>query len=148
MDRRSNRRSAAAERRLSFRFCFYREMYAVARAERTNVMSFGLPADRKPSARDNSGVAAHRAHLIHERLAEVTGFQWDTGNLEKNWIRHAVSVAECEQLFFNEPLVVASDAANRAGRFRNEAAALVVTDRFDVHAGRICEARKRFQISL
>lgn len=46
---------------------------------------------------------------IHERLAEVTGFQWDAGNVEKNWIRHAVSVAGCEQLFFNEPLVVASD---------------------------------------
>ena len=44
-----------------------------------------------------------------EQLRECTGFQWDEGNVEKNWIRHRVSPVECEEVFFNEPLVVAPD---------------------------------------
>lgn len=43
------------------------------------------------------------------RLATATGFQWDAGNATKNWKKHEVSQAECEQLFFNAPLVLASD---------------------------------------
>ena len=49
---------------------------------------------------------------VHERLASATGFQWDDGNLEKNWLAHRVTPAECEQLFFNQPLIVAGDAAH------------------------------------
>jgi len=40
---------------------------------------------------------------------EGTEFEWDAGNAEKNWVRHQVSQAECEQVFFNLPLVVAED---------------------------------------
>ena len=36
-------------------------------------------------------------------------FLWDEGNLLKNWKKHKVSPAECEQLFFNQPLIVAED---------------------------------------
>ena len=46
---------------------------------------------------------------LHERLARATGFQWDDGNATKNWSRHEVSQAECEQVFFGAPLVLASD---------------------------------------
>lgn len=46
---------------------------------------------------------------IYERLAHAAGFEWDVGNTEKNWARHQVSSAECEQVFFNQPLVVALD---------------------------------------
>ncbi len=42
-------------------------------------------------------------------LSECTGFDWDQGNLEKNWVSHEVSAAECEQIFFNLPLVVTDD---------------------------------------
>jgi len=49
---------------------------------------------------------------IHERMTRAVGFQWDEGNLEKNWLAHKVSPAECEQLFFNQPLVVAADLAH------------------------------------
>ena len=49
---------------------------------------------------------------IDERLTRVVGFQWDEGNLEKNWLAHKVSPAECEQIFFNQPLVVAPDAVH------------------------------------
>lgn len=40
---------------------------------------------------------------------EVSEFDWDGGNAEKNWLRHRVSQSECEQVFFNRPLVVAED---------------------------------------
>jgi len=44
-----------------------------------------------------------------DQLLECTGFQWDEGNAEKNWIKHKVSRVECEEVFFNEPLLVASE---------------------------------------
>jgi uncharacterized DUF497 family protein len=42
-------------------------------------------------------------------LAKCTGFDWDEGNLTKNWKRHRVAGAECEQVFFNRPLVAVAD---------------------------------------
>ena len=45
-----------------------------------------------------------------QMLAACTGFEWDSGNRDKHWQRHRVSPAECEQVFFSEPLVVAHDA--------------------------------------
>jgi uncharacterized DUF497 family protein len=39
----------------------------------------------------------------------VDGFQLDKGNLDKNWLKHHVLHIECEQIFFNEPLIVADD---------------------------------------
>jgi uncharacterized DUF497 family protein len=38
-----------------------------------------------------------------------TGFQWDKGNSEKNWERHKVTRNECEQVFFNIPLIISDD---------------------------------------
>jgi len=40
-----------------------------------------------------------------EKLAGCDGFQWDEWNADKIWDKHQVSRAECEQVFFNEPLV-------------------------------------------
>ena len=42
-------------------------------------------------------------------INEIIGFDWDEGNLNKNWIKHQVSSAECEEIFFNLPLLVADD---------------------------------------
>ena len=42
-------------------------------------------------------------------LAAAEGFEWDAGNLEKNWGKHRVSHLECEEAFFNRPLVVEAD---------------------------------------
>lgn len=39
-------------------------------------------------------------------LEKCTGFQWDKGNSEKNWETHKVLKSECEQAFFNKPLVI------------------------------------------
>ena len=44
-----------------------------------------------------------------DRLRACTGFQWDDGNREKNWAKHRVAAGECEQVFFNQPLIAASD---------------------------------------
>src|SRR4051812_7207336 len=46
---------------------------------------------------------------LHDRLAVATGSEWDAGNAAKNWSKHEVSQAECEQAFFNVPLVLAAD---------------------------------------
>ncbi|HEX9687722.1 MAG TPA: BrnT family toxin [Thermoanaerobaculia bacterium] len=40
------------------------------------------------------------------RLREAAGFDWGTGNVEKNWIKHAVRYTECEEVFSREPVVV------------------------------------------
>ncbi len=44
-----------------------------------------------------------------EKLYYCDGFEWDEGNSEKNWIRHQVTKNECEEIFFNIPLIVADD---------------------------------------
>ncbi|QTA80638.1 Toxin-antitoxin system, toxin component, BrnT-like [Desulfonema limicola] len=42
-------------------------------------------------------------------LSQCEGFEWDDGNINKNWLKHKVSHAECEQIFFNKPLVIQDD---------------------------------------
>ena len=39
---------------------------------------------------------------------QITGFDWDEGNLAKNE-KHQVSPGESEQVFFNKPLLVQAD---------------------------------------
>ncbi|MFI5345395.1 MAG: BrnT family toxin [Elusimicrobiota bacterium] len=52
-------------------------------------------------------------------LSRYTGFDWDQGNVDKNWLKHKVSPFESEQIFFNQPLLVAPDEAHsmEEGRF-------------------------------
>lgn len=47
--------------------------------------------------------------MTPKRLLSATGFEWDAGNLEKNWLKHGVSPLECEEIFFNQPFIVAPD---------------------------------------
>jgi len=49
------------------------------------------------------------AIYMKEILQQCSGFEWDEGNSEKNWILHQVSRSECEQLFFNNPLIIGDD---------------------------------------
>ena len=44
-----------------------------------------------------------------EAITASTGFEWDEGNLVKNWEANGVSAPECEQIFFNKPLITGSD---------------------------------------
>ena len=46
---------------------------------------------------------------IYQSLAECEGFEWDKGNILKSWEKHKVSASECEQIFFNIPLIAAQD---------------------------------------
>ncbi|MCD4719950.1 MAG: BrnT family toxin [Desulfobacula sp.] len=43
-------------------------------------------------------------------LRHCTGFDWDDGNIDKNWKKHKVTPSECEQIFFNLPLIIQNDA--------------------------------------
>lgn len=42
-------------------------------------------------------------------LENVKGFDWDKGNINKNWKRHQVDFRECEEIFFNQPLLANLD---------------------------------------
>jgi len=42
-------------------------------------------------------------------LDECSGFDWDKYNSYKNWSKHNVSKNECEEIFFNQPLIIADD---------------------------------------
>ncbi len=59
-------------------------------------------------------------------LQECTGFEWDDGNKNKNWIKHRVTNSECEQIFFNHPLIVSVDAKH--SNFEERYYALGTTD--------------------
>ncbi len=45
-------------------------------------------------------------------LSDLTGFDWDESNREKNWEKHQVLASECEEVFFNLPLLLQADSAH------------------------------------
>lgn len=42
-------------------------------------------------------------------LSHIVGFDWDKGNIRKNWEKHKIKAEECEQIFFNKPLIITTD---------------------------------------
>ncbi len=42
-------------------------------------------------------------------LEQIVGFEWDDGNSRKRADKHAVSQAEAEGVFFNDPLILVED---------------------------------------
>ncbi len=54
-----------------------------------------------------------------DKLARCTGFQWDEGNATKSWEKHDVSQPECEQIFFNRPLIVRYDSEHSSEETRH-----------------------------
>lgn len=50
-------------------------------------------------------------------FTKITAFDWDEGNARKN-DKHDVSIAEAEQVFFNEPLLVIVDTKHSEGEGR------------------------------
>jgi hypothetical protein len=46
---------------------------------------------------------------IYDLLQACEGFMWDEGNRKKNSILHDVTCDECEEVFFNQPLLLAND---------------------------------------
>ncbi|MFZ0448012.1 MAG: BrnT family toxin [Desulfatiglandaceae bacterium] len=46
---------------------------------------------------------------MEEEFAHLIGFERDQGNIDKNLIKHDVENWECEQVFFDRPLLVLDD---------------------------------------
>lgn len=51
-------------------------------------------------------------------LAQCTGFEWDEHNVDKNWLIHHVAFWECEEVFFNEPLIASKDTTHSPAELR------------------------------
>lgn len=49
---------------------------------------------------------------IAEALQACVGFDWDADNVQKNVFKHDVTPLECEEVFFNEPLIVSQDVTH------------------------------------
>ncbi|TFH66392.1 MAG: BrnT family toxin, partial [Gemmatimonadales bacterium] len=64
-----------------------------------------------------------------DELAQCTGFEWDEGNMEKNWELHGVSAVESEQVFFQRPILIARDPLHSQDEFRYSALGKTVADR-------------------
>ena len=49
----------------------------------------------------------------------IVGFEWDGGNARKSALKHEVSQQEAEEVFFNQPLLIAPDFKHSGteGRF-------------------------------
>jgi uncharacterized DUF497 family protein len=63
-------------------------------------------------------------------VAKCTGFEWDNYNADKIWLKHRVSPSECEQVFFNLPLIVADDVRHSEQENRFFALGRTDTGRF------------------
>ena len=64
------------------------------------------------------------------RLYQCLGFEWDKGNIDKNWIKHKVSSSECEQIFFNHPILIQDDILHSATEERYYALGKTDINRF------------------
>ena len=53
-----------------------------------------------------------------DRLLRCTGFDRDDANAPKIWEKHEVSPMECEQVFFNLPLVAGHDEKHSGAETR------------------------------
>ena len=51
-------------------------------------------------------------------LEEWEGFEWDDGNSGKNWHLHRVTDPESEEVFSNEPIIIARDSSNSSFEVR------------------------------
>lgn len=65
-----------------------------------------------------------------KKISECTGFEWDEGNSKKNWHLHQVTDAECEEIFFNQPLVIAADERHSKREPRSYALGRTESDRW------------------
>lgn len=63
-------------------------------------------------------------------LANCSGFDWDEGNSDKNLISHQVSDSECEEVFFNRPLIVADDKKHSIAEKRHYVLGRTDADRY------------------
>src|SRR2546421_7759556 len=48
-------------------------------------------------------------NTISQLIAQCHGFDWDEGNIGKNWLKHRVTDKESEEIFKNVPLMLSRD---------------------------------------
>lgn len=74
-------------------------------------------------------------------LRDVRGFNWDHGNSGKNEKKHGVTDRESEEIFFNQPLIVArsqkEDAEIRYAALGKTYGSRLLTVVFTVRSGKI-----------
>lgn len=51
-------------------------------------------------------------------LKGILGFEWDRGNQKKNEHKHGVASVECEEIFFNQPLIITEDSPHSQAEAR------------------------------
>lgn len=73
----------------------------------------------------------------------LVGFEWDENNTLKNWQNHQVLPSECEEAFFNLPLIVAEDAAHSQKEARFYVLGQTAAQRRLFIAFTVCEKRIR-----
>ncbi len=56
--------------------------------------------------------------MDNPHFADIAGFDWDEGNKDKNWKSHEVEYRECEEIFFNKPLLVYPNSTHSHGETR------------------------------
>lgn len=52
---------------------------------------------------------------------QLSGFDWDEANREKNWLKHKVDYKESEEIFFNKPLLIDENVKHSSKEKRFEA---------------------------
>lgn len=60
---------------------------------------------------------------------DCEGFDWDDGNSNKNWRKHHITDAECEEAFLNVPILVRADEKYKLGELRHFALGRTDRDR-------------------
>lgn len=61
--------------------------------------------------------------------AALTGFDWDDGNLTKNWTAHRVLPSECEEVFFNRPVLLLNDHSHSTAEPRHAVLGQTIAER-------------------
>lgn len=65
-------------------------------------------------------------YVMKQDFPEFTGFDWDEGNIYKNR-KHDVEHTECEQIFFNQPVIILDDPKHSI--VENRLAAFGISDK-------------------
>ena len=52
------------------------------------------------------------------QLNDIEGFEWDKGNVQKNFHKHNVSIKEAEEVFNSQPFIVVRTAYLNEERFQ------------------------------
>lgn len=49
---------------------------------------------------------------------EISGFEWDKGNIEKNKRKHKLDKWQIEEIFFNDPFLIYEDVKHSSTEYR------------------------------